>query len=579
MKESGLTSSTGLLSRPARMGARLAQPQALRKALWIVPLVFGLLSILLRQDNNWDLRNYHLYNPFALLNGKIGLDLAPAQMQTYFNPAIDLLYYGLIKALPGPLAGFVMGALHGLNFILVALLARELLPQRERGGNTRLCLLLALAGMFGVGFISELGNTMGDNLTALFVLGPLLLLVRHWPQLARQAAGPAAGAALAAGLLAGLGAGLKLTNAVYALSLCLALLALPASLWQRLRMSFVFGIGVLGGMAATGGFWYWKMWTLFGNPLFPQFNAFFHGPLASPMGVGDLRWLPHGLGEKILWPFIFALDPQRVSEIKLWLFAWPVLYVAFIALAVAALLRRRTGQASAPAPAQEAQSRQRALWAFFALSYLIWLNLFSIYRYLIPLELLAPLVLWLIARRLLPAAIAGKAVAVVLALIILPSLHAPSWGRVGWAREVYRAEVPRIAEPQQSMVFTVHADPPMGWLATLFPADLAFAALGSGFPESDAFRQRLADMVAARKGPLYLMVKGERALSDPRAGSEQRTAAREADRATLDKARTLLAAYGLVLDAATCKTYPAFMGRAQMDFQLCRVTPQGAAGA
>ena len=36
--------------------------------------VGGLFSVYMGQDVNWDLLNYHLYNPFAFLHGKIGQD-------------------------------------------------------------------------------------------------------------------------------------------------------------------------------------------------------------------------------------------------------------------------------------------------------------------------------------------------------------------------------------------------------------------------------------------------------------------------------------------------------------------------
>src|SRR4030095_718030 len=40
-----------------------------------VPLAFGALAIALGQDANWDLRNYHWYNPYALLTGRFRFDL------------------------------------------------------------------------------------------------------------------------------------------------------------------------------------------------------------------------------------------------------------------------------------------------------------------------------------------------------------------------------------------------------------------------------------------------------------------------------------------------------------------------
>src|SRR5450830_1619333 len=129
----------------------------------IVPIMLGMLSLCLGQDDNWDLKNYHLYNPFALLNGKIGFDLAPAQWQSYFNPTLDLLYYGLTKTMPAPFAGFLMGVLHGLNFLLVLAIARLAIPTGATGIQIGTPTMLALAAIASPGFLAQIGNSMGDN--------------------------------------------------------------------------------------------------------------------------------------------------------------------------------------------------------------------------------------------------------------------------------------------------------------------------------------------------------------------------------------------------------------------------------
>jgi hypothetical protein len=150
-------------------------------------------------------------------------------------------------------------------------------------------------------------------------------------------------ALLAAGAAMGASAGLKLTNATYAVALCAALLTAPLAWWQRLRVAFVFGVGVLAGMAMTGGWWFLKMWQTFGNPLFPQFNNLFRSPLAQDNGVIDVFFRPQGWMENLLWPFIFAFNTRRVSEIPLKLALWPVLYVVLAALLAVWLWRRRRG--------------------------------------------------------------------------------------------------------------------------------------------------------------------------------------------------------------------------------------------
>ena len=68
---------------------------------WSVAICAGLtlLAVLhLGQDRNWDLANYHLYNPHALLGGRYGFDIAPAQLQTWHNPMLDVPLYLLMKA-------------------------------------------------------------------------------------------------------------------------------------------------------------------------------------------------------------------------------------------------------------------------------------------------------------------------------------------------------------------------------------------------------------------------------------------------------------------------------------------------
>lgn len=545
-----------------RLWQALDRPSVVRAAIWLVPLLFGLLSLARGQDDNWDLHNYHFYNPYALMNGKIGLDLAPGQWQSYFNPTLDLLYYGLNRVLPAPAVGFIMGWLNGLNFVLLLALARLLL---DRGAH-RQALLLALAGCLGPGFLSELGNTMGDNLTSLCVLGALLLLLQAW---SRLASGKALPVALLAGLVMGAGCGLKLTNATYAVALCLALLGLRGGPLRRLRAAFVFGVGVLGGIGVTAGHWYWRMWQVFGNPLFPQFNDRFHAPLAAPIGIGDTGWLPKGWSERLLWPFIFTLHPQRVIEIAMTQLIWPMLYLAFLALGLRALRTAILGQAPALTPRRQ---RIGFVLTFYALAYVGWLNLFGIYRYLVPLELLAPLALWLVLRRLMPAAIAHGVAAYALALAAVAVWPVSNWGHAGWNRAAARADVPAIAAPAQSMVVTVHGDPPMGWLVQFFPRELAFVALGSGFPESPAYARRVADMMAARGGPQYVMLTAIGAEPDQAPPGEREAAARR-QAELVRRAREILDRYGIVLRDDSCRVYSAWIGDSRQPYQLCLITP------
>src|SRR5262245_55289396 len=86
----------------------------------VVPFAFGALAVVLGQDANWDLRNYHWYNPYALLTGRFEFDLAPA---SYYNSILDVPLYLLAQHAPARVCGLLLGVVQGLNFIPLYVLA------------------------------------------------------------------------------------------------------------------------------------------------------------------------------------------------------------------------------------------------------------------------------------------------------------------------------------------------------------------------------------------------------------------------------------------------------------------------
>lgn len=612
------------LPRLAALLARLSAPNAPKWACLLVPFGFGLYALNLGQDRNWDLLNYHLYNPYALLTGRVGLDLAPAQLQSYFNPLLDLPYFLMTKYWPAPLAGFAMGLLHGAAFVLVYGIASALLvsahhDRAEQARQRLTAMLLALAGCLGPAYLSELGNTMGDNATALFVLAGFCVLARKRDVLAGQGRAGWLYAA-AAGVLVGAATGLKLTNALYAVAMCLACLFLAQHWMRRLGLAWWFGLGVLAGIAATSGYWFAMLWETFRNPLFPQFNGVFGNPLAAPISVADTRWLPRSVSEALLFPFVMVLKAQRVGELPTRPFVWPVLY-----LLAGAWLVQRACRAAGASPRQAAGGRPplaapaRALLVFLLASYLVWLGLFSIYRYCVAMELLAPLAAWLVMQQLLPPRSAARTGGMVLLIATLASVATShTWEHASWARQAFRVTLPNAPLDAGTSVFFVGGRVPQAWMAPYFPSSVAFGALSSNFPEGHGFQPRLDRMLAERGGPAYAVIPAavnsrERmvarwnamlASTGLRAGTswcaalgtianKVRLRARVAqgipagepctlellprDRRDLASENTAearthsagLLRYGLTLDPSACQTYEAFIGDHPTPYQFC----------
>ena len=489
----------------------LSSPRAIAITSFLVPLLFGFYSLILGADANWDLYNYHLYNPFAWFHGKLQIDMAPAGMQSYFNPVLDVPFYLMNTHLPSRMVGFLMGTLHGLMFVIVLGIARNVLCLLPGTDRFRVPILIALAGCLTGNFLSGLGNSMGDDTTALFILSGLWLLLANWDRLCQRA--PKAAAALVgAGIVVGLGVGLKLTNAVYALAMCLCLLSYPSSAIARLRLSFLFGVGVLLGAMMTGGYWHFHMWTLFGNPLYPQFGSLFPSPLTLPTLVTDTRWRPDGALETLLWPIIFTLDPRRVSETPIRQVLWPVVYLLFWSWMVSVAARRFTGQH------RQMDPRQRFVILFVATGYVAWMKMFSIYRYIVPVEVLTPLITMLLLEHLLSPRWARQATAwiVGVATAVLVAGGARTWGHEGWTDPLYHAELPRIEQPERTTVLISSRNPAWGWIATLFPPEVMFAQIESSFPESPAFNELMRARIESRGGPVFALVNGS---NNPRAES------------------------------------------------------------
>jgi len=87
------------------------------------------------EDVNWDWQNYHEYNVWAVINGRYGLDALPAGFQTYFNPAVYFPIYYLRHLLPLPYGLMIIGAVHGLNLLLIYFLIRVLLRETGRDAD------------------------------------------------------------------------------------------------------------------------------------------------------------------------------------------------------------------------------------------------------------------------------------------------------------------------------------------------------------------------------------------------------------------------------------------------------------
>jgi hypothetical protein len=457
----------------------------------VVPMAIALGSLLagavytwfVGEDVNWDWLNYHEYNVWAVLTGRYGIDALPAGFQTYFNPTVYFPVYYLRHLLPMPYGLMIIGAVHGLNLLLIYFLVRVLLLNAATATAIGASILIAAVGPMT---LSEIGTSFSDILTALPIVGGCILILsadeKHY------------GRYVLAGLLIGAAVGLKLTNVVYALGAAAAVLAASRPLVATLCL----GVGGAIGAVVTGGAWSVMLWREMGNPIFPLFNAVFQSPELVPMNIMDWQFMPKGFLDALAYPFYWLVGDNRSSEHPFRDARFAVAMV-LIAAGIGRSLIART---------KIFTQRDVQFLLFFIVSYAAWLGVFSIQRYAIVLELLcAPLIVLLIARCLLgqPAPSAtgtlslrvNKAMAATAVLIALWS-QPGDWFRRPWSN-TFNPAIPQ--QLQQAADYFI-VDKPIAYVAPLLPAQSRFfqiADIALPIMPHGAFDRRIR---AALKSPL-----------------------------------------------------------------------------
>jgi len=442
----------------------------------LLPLLAGLWSLRLGADFNYDLRHYHFYNGWALVTGRLDHDLAPAGLQSFFNPLQDGLYYLGIRHLPPRLFGFLLGALHGTALVLVHRIARHALAG-DPGGRW-LALLATVLAALGSNALSLVGTTTGDLLVILPALLALLLVVG-----AEAPWRPAA-----AGFAAGIAAGLKLTMLFPAAALAAAL-ALPGAGRRPAALVRFAGVGLLGYLAVAG-FWSARLLERFANPVFPFLNGLFRSPFFRTEGVFEPRFTAREWWEGLGLPLQMAMGwTSGLQEIR---FREARFLFVLLALVVWLVSRRRS-------PASRILGRSsRFLLVFWLVGYVLWAYGLHYFRYAAILELLAPLVILVLLRA---SPVGRPAVVLAVALVIALGSRPVSWGRVAWSDDWFGVRLPATPGLERGLVIV--AGERVSYVAPFFPPSTVFVGLTwRGSPGLDGL---VAGRLLSHPGPFFLL--------------------------------------------------------------------------
>ncbi len=469
---------------------------------------FAIWSLLLGQDANWDFKNYHYYNPFALLSGRMAYDIAPAQQQTFLNPAVDILPFLLIKYFTPRVFGIMIGAWHGINLWLLFLMGRELLVRINFPKASVWAAICALVGVKAASSVSEVGTTYHDLTLSVFILGSVYLYLRAWPDFKQGTATVSLRSMTFSGFLLGLAVGLKLTFALYAIGMGLAILVVQIAILKRYRGLLPFGLAALLAFLLTAGPWMWFLWKHYGNPMFPLYNGIFQSPFYPLFNTFDSRFLPKTAWDAIIFPFNFTLAAHAGNELSFRDFRIAFLYVGtFLASAyvlTTLLLARRCGSNLAA----NVKLDFSVVWllVFIWTTYLAWLKMFAVYRYLICIELLSPIILVLLVGSLIKFQF-SRPLLLVCFLFLVFNTRAPDWGRAPWADDFFGVHPPPITWEENSVVL-IASDSPLAYVIPAFPKAVRFVRIEGNFinlGQKTALTDQVRSVISESVNNLYLL--------------------------------------------------------------------------
>ena len=450
------------------------------------------------QDANWDQLNYHLAVPALLLHGQLWNSVAPAGIQSYFNPLIFLPGYWVVTHLPPIAASLVFASEQAVAFMIAGWICLTLAPPTGEGrlmavGGFVLCLTSPMT-------LSEAGTTDTDVLTAIPVLLAYFLIMT------RESARSPLRNCLFAGILLGAAGALKLTNLMFVFGVPGFLLAGTQPWRQRLALLIATAAATIAAFLLLATWWHLQLWQRFGNPVFPYYNNIFHSPDFPAIPLTDRRfgiksawdllrfplyWLTGGSPTPGLKSPAAEVDPRDAR------FLLMILGLAGLAIAgaIKPALRRRV--LANPA---------NGLLLAWIVVYVVWLAAFGIHRYMIALEILTGagllvLTLQIDHARLRHALLAATCLAAVIVL------HVPSWERLPFAAHWRTIAAETIALPGRPLIFL--ADLPTAFVAASLPTSASYIGLGreidlQASAGTSLTRQIAADLADPARTPYVL---------------------------------------------------------------------------
>ncbi|MEM0385370.1 MAG: hypothetical protein QXH64_02850, partial [Nitrososphaeria archaeon] len=458
----------------------------------------NLIAYHLGADIDWDLLNYHFYNGYTFLHGKFISDSLQT-FQSYLDPFLNSFCYLLIANFSPLFVNLIIASFQSIGIVLVFLLSLNFIAEVDIGNRYLISFLIALAAIFGPVFMSEIGGTMGDTLLAVFVILSAIFIVK-----ALQGINNKKSLKLIliytcfSGISVGIAAGLKLTNMVYVVGLFLSFgfvlifireLSLKIKILLLATLGFSMFISFTLIYAPVGIILY----DNFKNPLFPYYNNIFKSKYLPYINFKDLRWIPTSFSQYLEIPFLLAIPPKpwHINPVRWIGMEIPFKTYFFAAIAIIFpfyiftefrkyITKRYTGTS------YTGFYPKLLLVLFFIFSFITWEIVFAYYRYIAALEILAPLVLFVMITSLYKKKFFNISMGFLIVILSLLSYPYSNWGRLKpFPNSYFGVNKETFNKFDNSMIIVGNA--PLGFVLPYFPSNDKIMAIPLRMPLTNKF--------------------------------------------------------------------------------------------
>ncbi len=465
-------------------------------------LISGLTNCILGPDGNWDFYAYHYYNGYAALHGRVGYDIMPAGIQSYFNPLLDIINYLIINTFRQYqyVVTFLQGISWGLLSFVLYLISDLLFSKvtEDRLINNALIFFATIVGATECIIVSEIGTSLNDITIAILILLSLYYLLKFAQKQKNKYI-------VYSGVIVGIACGLKLTSSIYIIPLVISfcLLNIKNGLKNILKDIFIYMIFVLLGFLIIDGYWMLLIYKNFGNPFFPMFNDIFKSKYYAFVNYEDYRLNNINIFKIFLYPIFWSIK-NYVCEHYFFDFRHSFAYFSCIySLIIVIKNRLKTFVFNI-------YDINLSILVFSVFSYLLWIKATPVVRYFIPiLALTGVLISIFILNIKFLYSSRRNVILTILSLIFIFNIKytTPNWGRLDSI-----LEVPKLPIEENSVVFLYGK--PAGYFAARQYKKVRFILLlggndgeSSDFIPSELYFEKVDSLVKNKKKYIIMRVR------------------------------------------------------------------------